>query len=667
MRWHVRVQGDGLLAAGSHLEELAWLARDRLVDCARVPAGLRDPALREGVRVLADLAGDLLEVLADDLDLLATKVRAGATVYDHVEASVVRRVRSMNGSEALPYPSDEPAVVSGAAARCTRLAAVAVQVVDDLVVDAGQLAEAWQGPAARGCRAELRSATALVRSLVEPLHRSAAHLRAHADVVAEARASVDALRREYDALVADHRRETSRLLQDSELVGPLRRLVADDVRSTQQAELAAVHRRHLEVLDRVAAHARLTARLVTGAAGTVLPGRSGTAAHRSTAREGDLAALLPLLAAARRAAGVGSSPPPPGTPPDLVRLWWAALTSDEQQRAVRGWPIAVGALGGLPAAVRSAANERRLERDIAMLLARSSLSDDEQRWLDSCLLVRAQLARVRATRDPDGLGPTTAQLLVFDPKAYGSEGRVALAVGDVDTADNVAFLVPGMGSDGPRRAGRPDRQRPAGHRCCAARPRRAPRRPRWPGWATTHPGWREATLGHAADDGADLLVADLLAVQAARDVAPHLTVIGHSYGSTTAGTALRDRETGTDDVVLVGSPGPGVERAKQLHLPAGHVFVGASSRDPVSYLDRFGKDPAHASFGATRFRAEDPTRNSWRVDVDDHSKYFDAGLRVAGQHRRRGDGRLRGRRAGGLPWRGVPAARWHQQRPGGKP
>ena len=91
MHGHVRVQGDGLRAAGSLLEELAWLARDRLGDCARLPAGLRDPALREGVRVLADVAGDLLEVLADDLDLLATKVRAGATVYDHVEGSVVRR------------------------------------------------------------------------------------------------------------------------------------------------------------------------------------------------------------------------------------------------------------------------------------------------------------------------------------------------------------------------------------------------------------------------------------------------------------------------------------------------------------------------------------------------------------------------------------------------
>jgi hypothetical protein len=86
----VRVQGPGLLRAGSRLEELAWLTRDRLGDCARVPAGLRDPALRAGVRVLADLASDLLEVLADDLDLLAGKIRAGAKVYDHVEGSVVR-------------------------------------------------------------------------------------------------------------------------------------------------------------------------------------------------------------------------------------------------------------------------------------------------------------------------------------------------------------------------------------------------------------------------------------------------------------------------------------------------------------------------------------------------------------------------------------------------
>ncbi len=75
--------------------------------------------------------------------------------------------------------------------------------------------------------------------------------------------------------------------------------------------------------------------------------------------------------------------------------------------------------------------------------------------------------------------------------------------------------------------------------------------------------------------------------------------------------------------MLVGSPGPNVERAAQLLVPAGHVFVGASSRDPISYVDRFGGDPTHAAFGAIRFQAEDTTRNSWRLDLDDHSKYFD--------------------------------------------
>jgi hypothetical protein len=34
-------------------------------------------------------------------------------------------------------------------------------------------------------------------------------------------------------------------------------------------------------------------------------------------------------------------------------------------------------------------------------------------------------------------------------------------------------------------------------------------------------------------------------------------------------------------------------------------------------------DPTHEAFGAVRFRAEDMTRNSWRMDIDDHSKYFE--------------------------------------------
>jgi pimeloyl-ACP methyl ester carboxylesterase len=102
----------------------------------------------------------------------------------------------------------------------------------------------------------------------------------------------------------------------------------------------------------------------------------------------------------------------------------------------------------------------------------------------------------------------------------------------------------------------------------------------------------------------------------------HLTLVGHSYGSLVVGRALHDHDPAADDAVLLGSPGAGVAHADDLRLPDGHVFVGAASRDPVSYLGWFGPDPASRDFGAVRFEAEDVTRSQGRVALADHSKYF---------------------------------------------
>jgi hypothetical protein len=520
----------------------------------------------------------------------------------------------VTGAEALPYPSDEPELVAVAAARCARSAAVAAAVADELARDAGRLAAAWSGPAAVGCRAELGAATRLVRSLSDPLHRSAAELRGHAELLREARAQVDRLRTAYDERVAAHRRDLASLLSDSSWPGPVRRLQAADLLAAQQLELAAVHRRHQDVLDRVAEHARATARRIDAAAGSVGPVvRAGGAPVAD--REAGLATLLPLLAASRLAAGAGAGAPPrAGTAPELVQQWWAALTSDERDRAVDAWPAELGALDGLPAAVRSTASERRLDRDVAALQRQHSLTPEQLRWLGNCLVVREQLAQTRAA---DG----AAQLLVFDPTAFGYQGRAAIAVGDVDTADNVAFLVPGLGSDVlgstaslTRTALRVETE---AHRVT---PTETTATVAWVGYDA--PGLAGAVTDDAAEDGAELLADDVLAVQASRQLAPHLTVVAHSYGTTTAGLALRDNQTGTDDLVLVGSPGAGVEHAADLEVPAGHVFVGASSRDPVSYVDRFGADPSHESFGAVRFEAETVGR-SWHLSFGEHTTYFD--------------------------------------------
>ena len=519
----------------------------------------------------------------------------------------------------LPYPPEDPELVAAAADRCARLAVVAAAVADELARDVGRLAAAWSGPAAVGCRAEMGAATRLVGSMSEPLHRSAAELRAHGEVLRTARAEVDRLRAAYDERVARHRRDLTALLSDGSWPGPVRRLQAADLLAAQQLELAVLNRRHQDVLVRATEHARATARRICAAAGSVGPvPRSGTPVAD---REAGLVALLPLLGASRRAAGVGpgGAPPRSGTPAGLVRQWWAALTSDERDRAVATWPAELGALAGLPAAVRGAANERRLDRDVEALHLLPRLTPGQRRWLGNCLVVRQQLAAARAA---DGPGTGVAQLLVFDPTAFGYEGRAAIAVGDVDTADNVAFLVPGLGSDildstasltgtALRVETEADRVAPTETTATVA----------WLGYDS--PGGLVGGISDdAAEEGADLLADDLLAVQAARPLAPHLTVVAHSYGSTTAGVALRDTQTGTDDVVLVGSPGAGVDHAADLEVPAGHVFVGANSRDPVSYVDRFGADPAYESFGAVRFEAEAVGR-SWHLSFGDHSTYFD--------------------------------------------
>ncbi|MGP3635021.1 alpha/beta hydrolase, partial [Streptomyces sp. 24-1644] len=136
---------------------------------------------------------------------------------------------------------------------------------------------------------------------------------------------------------------------------------------------------------------------------------------------------------------------------------------------------------------------------------------------------------------------------------------------------------------------------------------------------------------------------------------PHMTAIGHSYGSRTVGAATQHEGglSGVDDIVLVGSPGVGVDRAEDLGISKDHVFVGAAENDvvtktpskqqvgmgvvagPVGYVagglvDRgeddvwFGRDPASEAFGARRFQVDEgPSFISARgVSTDAHSNYF---------------------------------------------
>ena len=110
----------------------------------------------------------------------------------------------------------------------------------------------------------------------------------------------------------------------------------------------------------------------------------------------------------------------------------------------------------------------------------------------------------------------------------------------------------------------------------------------------------------------------------------HLSVVAHSYGSTTAALAAHDHGLDADELVLLGSPGAGraVDDVTDTGLGAGHVWVGAHSRDPVTWLGNhgawhlealeglgLGDDPAEDDFGARRLRAES--------EGDPHTSYLD--------------------------------------------
>lgn len=343
------------------------------------------------------------------------------------------------------------------------------------------------------------------------------------------------------------------------------------------------------------------------------------------------------VAAALAAVSAGGAVelPTPSWTPAQVAAWWTALPPDQRRLAIAGRPALLGALAGLPAAVRDAANRLRLghllrslraERD-RMWAAGFGAVPVEFRWVAERvrhqLAIAEAVARVLAAH---GRGDPVARLLTLD---LDGAGRVAIGLGDVDGARHVAVVVPGMGQDARRGVERTvanaerlqreaTRESPAGTAVVA-----------WVGYAA--PGWAQVPFTTRALAGGRGLTADVRALAAGRTVdggdPPHLTVIGHSYGSTVVGAAATTQPLTADDLVLLGSPGAMAEHVDELSRGRGRVFAGEARYDLVADLGAFGADPGDAGFGATRIRADPGPEVPWteRVSGGDHSHYFDTG------------------------------------------
>ncbi|MEV4638236.1 alpha/beta hydrolase [Actinoplanes sp. NPDC049548] len=247
------------------------------------------------------------------------------------------------------------------------------------------------------------------------------------------------------------------------------------------------------------------------------------------------------------------APPACTASPAEVSRCWRALSPAQQDWLLVTEPGSIGSLDGVPAAARDRANRLLLDG----LRIEGSLRD----WL------------------ADGEGPR-AYLLRIDP---AGEGRAVVALGDPDRADHVVTQVPGMTADLASLGGELARARRLAVRAGELAPEEATSAVLWLGYdAPDFLG--EASGRAAAQAGAPALRRFQDGLRATHEGRPaRQTVLGHSYGSLVVGMAAARPGLAADSVVFVGSPGVGVDHARDLSVPPGEVWATTSVTDVIQW------------------------------------------------------------------------------------
>jgi hypothetical protein len=338
-------------------------------------------------------------------------------------------------------------------------------------------------------------------------------------------------------------------------------------------------------------------------------------------------------------------------PPDDRNTWWQSLTQMAKAELLEHNPEDIGNCGGIPVADRSSANLRVLRHDldrIDRVAADNGLSvaevmaAPEQFGLNSTDVLRYTNAGLikQSIAYNQSVSGAEVLLMVYKPVDFRGQGRAAIAIGNPDTADNTAVLVPGatnsvaagwLSSNEIANLYTETRAATGAGRDVSVLA--------WMGYdapdSIVDPRVTQTTL---ARKGGALLAADVNALKTTHRGSPsHVTVLGHSYGTTTVADAAAGYGMRADDIVLVGSPGTDMARtASDFHLPdGGHVYVGSAATDPVTNIAGMprpvlptdpiglGADPAADGFGSIRFKAEVPGW-TWQFG-NDHDDYFESG------------------------------------------
>jgi pimeloyl-ACP methyl ester carboxylesterase len=205
------------------------------------------------------------------------------------------------------------------------------------------------------------------------------------------------------------------------------------------------------------------------------------------------------------------------------------------------------------------------------------------------------------------------QFLKVDPEG---QGRAIEILGDLEEAENVAVLVPGMGNSLDTFRGQSDRgdliREEAGPGTAVAV---------WFDYPSPK-GMLAAAKKDAAIEGGPRLAEFLTELDELKADDADVTVVAHSYGTDVAAQAVLAGAR-PDRLVMTGSPGIAKyidEAADFVQLPT-RLYTERAPGDYVSYSEWHGPDPATFP-DAVRMATSDPTRNDDPVSVHWHNEYY---------------------------------------------
>ena len=413
-----------------------------------------------------------------------------------------------------------------------------------------------------------------------------------------------------------------------------------------EAEAAEYERERKEAVEAVAALVREVLLLADSADSTLVAVLDSAEGEQLDSGTTDLAAAAEM---GDQDGDIDWPDPPAGGTPAENAEWWDGLDPSQRQEILDEHPELVGNRDGILAVARDEANRNRLDGELTdaeeqLAEAEAALAEFEgatmwpgmdQLYLDALGRVEDAQARVDSiTAVQETLALGDRQLLLLDTES-GERVHAAVANGNVDTADHVTALTPGFTTtvDGSLasydshmsnlrdtmeseldRYGRTDET-------VATISWLGYDAPQWDGVIGSNSVLTQGTAERAGEDLANFYGG----INASRPDDPHLTAMGHSYGSTTLGHALQRPGTGVDDVVFMSSPGIGTNTISDLHVPQNSVYYVENSGDKIADSGIFGEDLTTMD-GVNQLATDDRTVDGRGYDgTTGHSTVFNDG------------------------------------------